>query len=144
MNEAVRAHTPSSGAIVGYAVGESALRPWGSWEVVAIGANYTLKRIEVHVGQRLSLQYHEFRTEHWTFVNGHAEVEIEGQLRLACAGDHLFIPLRARHRVRNIGKTPLTLIELQMGDVLDENDIVRIIDDYGRANGGYACQTTAE
>ena len=133
MNEMVQGRAPSRQAAVRYSIGERDTRPWGSWEVVAIGPNYTLKRIEVSAGARLSLQYHEFRAEHWTIVEGWAEIEIDGELRTALAGDHICIPLRAPHRIRNIGRTPLTFIEVQMGELLDENDIVRIVDDYGRA-----------
>lgn len=133
MNQAVRSSAPSYANVVRYTPGERDERPWGTWEVVATGSNYTLKRIVVRAGQRLSLQYHEFRTEHWTIVEGQAEVEIDGRTRLAHAGDHVFIPLRAPHRVRNIGKTPLTFIEVQTGELLDEADIVRLTDDYGRA-----------
>lgn len=78
-----------------------------------IGANYTLKRIEVRAGKRLSLQYHEFRAEHWTIVAGRGEVEIDGRTRMVEAGDHVFIPLRAPHRIKNVGYGKLTFIEVQ-------------------------------
>jgi mannose-6-phosphate isomerase len=118
---------------VKYLPGEQGRRPWGSWEVVAVGPRFTLKKIELAAGERLSLQYHEFRSEHWTIVEGLAEVEIDGKVRTAEAGDHLFIPIRACHRIKNAGRSLLTFIEVQMGDLLDEGDIVRLGDDYGRA-----------
>ena len=77
---------------VRYAVGESAIRPWGSWEVLATGEGYTLKRIVVNPGQRLSLQYHEFRAEHWTVVQGMAEAEINGRLSALTAGESVYVP----------------------------------------------------
>jgi mannose-6-phosphate isomerase len=132
MNELVHGQAPSCHPAVRYSVGESDTRPWGSWEVVAVGPTYTLKRIQVAAGGRLSLQYHEFRAEHWTIVEGWAEVEIDGETRAAIAGDHVFIPVRAPHRIKNVGPTPLTFVEVQTGELLDENDIVRLVDDYGR------------
>jgi mannose-6-phosphate isomerase-like protein (cupin superfamily) len=122
----------STPATVRYAAGESATRPWGRWEVIAVGDQYTVKRITVLPRQRLSLQYHHHRSEHWTVVEGHAEVEIEGMLRQLGFGEHVYIPVGAKHRVRNGGHAPLVFIEVQIGDLLDENDIVRLSDDYGR------------
>lgn len=133
MNQAVLSHVRSDASVVRYATGERDSRPWGTWEVLATGPNYTLKRIEVRTGQRLSLQYHEFRSEHWTIVGGQAEIEVDGETRLLEAGEHVFIPLRAPHRIKNIGYSLLTFIEVQTGTVLDEADIVRIVDDYGRS-----------
>lgn len=117
---------------VRYAVGERDVRPWGTWEVLAVGVGYTLKRIVVSPGQRLSLQYHEFRAEHWTVVQGQAEAEIDGVSHALGAGEHVFVPLQAPHRVRNTGEGPLVLIEVQTGEYLDEHDIIRLSDDYGR------------
>lgn len=119
-------------AIVRYTVGESDTRPWGRWEVIATGERYTAKRITVLPGQRLSLQYHHHRQEHWTMVEGLAEVEIDGAIvQLGFAG-HVHIPLGAVHRIRNPGPETLVFVEVQLGDLLDENDIVRVSDDYGR------------
>ena len=117
---------------VRYAVGESATRPWGSWEVLATGEGYTLKRIVVSPGQRLSLQYHRFRAEHWTVVQGVAEAQINDRLSALTAGEGVHIPLGAHHRLRNISDTPLVMIEVQTGVYLDEGDIIRIDDDYAR------------
>ena len=122
----------SANATVRYAVGESDDRPWGRWEVVATGERYTVKRITVLPGQRLSLQYHHHRSEHWTVVEGEAEVEIDGSVHELGFAGHVFIPVGAKHRVRNRGHAPLVFIEVQVGDLLDENDIVRVSDDYGR------------
>jgi mannose-6-phosphate isomerase-like protein (cupin superfamily) len=119
-------------APVRYAVGNRDERPWGTWEVLAVGVGYTLKRIVVSPGQRLSLQYHEFRAEHWTVVQGCAEAEIDGVCHALAAGEHVFVPLHAPHRVRNTGSEPLVIIEVQTGAYLDEHDIIRLSDDYGR------------
>lgn len=119
-------------ATVRYAVGESDTRPWGRWEVIATGDRYTVKRITVTPGQRLSLQYHHHRAEHWTIVEGEAEVEIDGIVHRLGFGEHIHIPLGARHRIRNGGESILAFVEVQVGDLLDENDIVRVSDDYGR------------
>jgi mannose-6-phosphate isomerase-like protein (cupin superfamily) len=118
---------------VRYAVGDRDERPWGSWEVLATGPRHTVKRIVVRPGQRLSLQYHHHRAEHWTIVEGVGEVTLDAALLTLGQGEHVHIPLGARHRIRNQADKPLTFIEVQVGDVLDENDIVRIVDDYGRS-----------
>lgn len=117
---------------VRYAVGEHDDRPWGNWEVLATGPRYILKRIIVLPLQRLSLQYHHHRAEHWTIVEGRGEVTLDHELMIVGHGEHVHIPIGAHHRIRNPGDAPLTFIEVQVGDVLDENDIVRIVDDYGR------------
>jgi len=117
---------------VRYVVGDSDSRPWGKWEVLAIGDRYTLKRITVLPGHRLSLQYHHHRSEHWTIVQGFAEVELDDAVHQMSSGKHIHIPVGALHRVRALGSEPLVFLETQVGDVLDENDIVRIADDYGR------------
>lgn len=122
----------SESTVVRYSPGERDQRPWGTWEVLATGPRYTLKRIVVNSGQRLSLQYHNHRSEHWTIVAGHAEVEIDGELTYLASGEHIHIPLRAQHRIRNVGDTDLVFVEVQVGELLDEMDIVRVVDDYGR------------
>ena len=121
-----------SASNIRYAVGERDSRPWGTWEVLAIGDRYTVKRIRVLPGQRLSLQYHQHRSEHWTIVQGFAEVELDYVVHQMTPGDHIHIPAGALHRVRALGSEPLVFLEVQVGEVLDENDIVRVSDDYGR------------
>ncbi len=121
-----------SASNIRYAVGERDSRPWGTWEVLAIGDRYTVKRIRVLPGQRLSLQYHQHRSEHWTIVQGFAEVELDNVVHQMTPGDHIHIPVGALHRVRALGSEPLVFLEVQVGEVLDENDIVRVSDDYGR------------
>jgi mannose-6-phosphate isomerase len=117
---------------VRYHVGERDSRPWGTWEVIATGECYTVKRITIMPGQRLSLQYHQHRSEHWTVVQGLAEVKLDGVVHQISAGNHIQIPVGAIHRVRALGSESLIFLEVQVGEILDENDIVRISDDYGR------------
>lgn len=116
-----------------YAVGDSDERPWGRWTVVAAGQAHAVKTIEVRPGGRLSLQYHDHRAEHWVVVAGLARVEIDGVAKDVAAGDHVHVPRGSVHRIRNERATPLCLIEIQYGEILDENDIVRLSDDYGRS-----------
>ncbi|GJD99614.1 phosphomannose isomerase type II C-terminal cupin domain [Methylobacterium isbiliense] len=121
----------SAGAVT-YQPGDRDCRPWGTWEVLATGPGYTVKRITVTPGQRLSLQYHNHRAEHWTIVSGSADVEIDDRVLHLAQGEHVHIPLKATHRIRNAGQDDMVFIEVQYGALLDENDIVRVTDDYGR------------
>ena len=115
-----------------YAAGDVVNRPWGLWEVLAKGENYVVKRVTIMPGMRLSLQYHHHRLELWTIVAGQGEVEVDGARSTADLGDQFRIPKLARHRIANTGSLPLVLIEVQLGSRLDEGDIVRLMDDYGR------------
>lgn len=132
MNMAVKSRSLEGTPIVRYSPGERDRRPWGTWEVLATGPQYTLKRIVVMPGHRLSLQYHNHRSEHWTIVAGRAEAEVDGETQRLGPGEHIHIPLRAEHRICNIGDEPMVFIEVQVGVLLDEMDIVRVFDDYGR------------
>lgn len=115
-----------------YEVGEHDTRPWGTWEVIAVGASYVVKRIMVKPGQRLSLQRHQHRAEHWTMVEGSGEVTLDENVLPCTVGEHFYLPIGTVHRIHNTGSVPLTYIEVQQGEVLDENDIERLQDDYGR------------
>lgn len=115
-----------------YKVGDSDKRPWGDWAVLDVGPGYIVKRIRVNPGQRLSLQFHHHRAEDWTVIGGTGVVEIAGTPVAVSAGTHVHIPTLATHRIANTGDTILSFIEIQRGDVLDESDIVRLSDDYGR------------
>lgn len=107
-------------------------RPWGRWEEYLNEEGYRVKRIIVHPGQRLSLQRHGLRSEHWVIVRGEGVLTLEDERRNISEGDTAFIPVGTVHRVENPGQTDLIIIETQMG-VCDENDIERLEDDYGRA-----------
>ncbi len=117
---------------VTYSVGEADDRPWGRWEVLAIGATYVCKRITVKPGGKLSLQLHHHREEHWTIVEGNALVTCGDEQIEVRPKFHVFIPLETAHRIENPGTTDVVFIEVQQGDHLDEDDIVRLEDIYGR------------
>jgi mannose-1-phosphate guanylyltransferase/mannose-1-phosphate guanylyltransferase/mannose-6-phosphate isomerase len=108
-------------------------RPWGWYEGVDAGERFQVKRILVNPGQKLSLQKHFHRAEHWVVVNGTAEVHVDGEQRLLAENESVYIPLGATHRLCNPGKVPLNLIEVQSGPYLGEDDIVRFEDVYARA-----------
>ncbi len=107
-------------------------RPWGWYQSIDIGPAHQVKRIVVSPGQRLSLQKHRHRSEHWTIVEGIAEVTVDNRVLTLRPNESVYIPLGAVHRAANPGETPVTLIEVQCGDYLGEDDIIRFEDDYGR------------
>lgn len=117
---------------VTYTVGDADDRPWGRWEVLAIGETYVCKRITVKPGGKLSLQLHHHREEHWTIVEGNALVTCGEKQIEARPKSHVFIPLETAHRIENPGTADVVFIEVQQGDHLDEGDIVRLEDIYGR------------
>jgi mannose-1-phosphate guanylyltransferase/mannose-1-phosphate guanylyltransferase/mannose-6-phosphate isomerase len=108
-------------------------RPWGWYEGVDAGERFQVKRILVKPGEKLSLQKHFHRAEHWVVVNGTAEVHVDGENKLLAENESVYIPLGATHRLSNPGKVPLNLIEVQSGPYLGEDDIVRFEDIYARA-----------
>lgn len=108
-------------------------RPWGSYAQLESGARFQVKRIVVSPGASLSLQMHHHRAEHWIVVSGAAEVTCDDKVFLLSENESTYIPLGSRHRLRNPGKLPLELIEVQSGSYLGEDDIVRFDDVYGRA-----------
>ena len=110
-------------------------RPWGSYTSLELGDNYQVKRINVNPGARLSLQSHNHRAENWIVVKGEALVTVNDDQFVVKKGERAFIPKGARHRMENKGPEPLALIEVQSGDYLGEDDIVRYEDDYGRTGG---------
>ena len=107
-------------------------RPWGSFETVAEGAGYRVKRIVVEPARRLSLQTHRRRSEHWTVVRGTARVTVGDAVSSLSANESTYIPRGTRHRLHNPGAAPLELIEVQVGAYLGEDDIERHEDDFGR------------
>ena len=108
-------------------------RPWGSYESLASADGFQVKRIIVNPGQRLSLQMHHHRAEHWVVVRGVAEVVNGEESFLLREDQSAYIPIGAKHRLSNPGAVPLELIEVQSGSYLGEDDIVRFEDVYGRS-----------
>lgn len=108
-------------------------RPWGTFTVLDEGDGFKVKRIEVLSGKRLSYQKHAQRAEHWVVVQGTAKVTLDGNEILVEAGKAIDIPVGSAHRVENPDGQTLIFIEVQRGDYLGEDDIVRLQDDFGRA-----------
>src|SRR6516164_6206645 len=108
-------------------------RPWGSYQSVDNGERHQVKRIIVKPGQRLSLQKHYHRSEHWIVVRGAARVTVNELVKTVHENESIYIPIGAVHRLENPGKILLELIEVQTGSYLGEDDIIRIEDDYRRS-----------
>ncbi|ABO51638.1 mannose-6-phosphate isomerase, type 2 [Desulforamulus reducens MI-1] len=107
-------------------------RPWGSYTILEEGLFYKIKRISVLPGKKLSYQLHHHRSEHWIVVKGTAKVTVEGKDFLVRSGESTFVQTGYKHRLENPGKVLLEVIEVQLGEYLEEDDIVRINDDFGR------------
>jgi mannose-1-phosphate guanylyltransferase/mannose-6-phosphate isomerase len=107
-------------------------RPWGYYESVDAGGRYQVKRIVVNPGQALSLQMHRRRAEHWVVVSGTARVTRGDEVLTLAENQSTFIPVGTKHRLENAGSAPLQIIEVQSGDYLGEDDIVRFEDRYQR------------
>jgi mannose-6-phosphate isomerase len=114
-------------------VRESDERPWGRYEVLEERPGFKVKVLEVKPGERLSLQRHSRRGEHWVVVEGTADVVCGDREMKLGKGEHIHIPPETNHRLGNSSDQPLALVEVQLGDYLGEDDIVRISDDYERA-----------
>lgn len=107
-------------------------RPWGSFTVLAEAPRFKVKRIVVRPGESLSLQLHRHRSEHWVVVSGIAKL-VNGEAEIYAGPDEsTYIPAGTRHRVSNPGPVDCVMIEVQVGDYLGEDDIVRLSDRYGR------------
>jgi mannose-1-phosphate guanylyltransferase/mannose-6-phosphate isomerase len=107
-------------------------RPWGSYTVLEKGNGYKIKRVVLKPRARLSLQLHRKRSEHWVVVSGVAKVTKENETYLVYTNESTYIPINTRHRLENHGKMPLQIIEVQNGKYVEEDDIERFDDDYGR------------
>jgi mannose-6-phosphate isomerase len=112
----------------------SSSRPWGSFTVLEEGRGYKIKRIEVKPGHRLSLQMHHHRSEHWIVVSGTALVTCGETETMVKSNQSTYVPQCTAHRLENPGLIPLVIIEVQNGEYLGEDDIVRFHDDYSRAD----------
>ncbi|MDX2232112.1 MAG: phosphomannose isomerase type II C-terminal cupin domain [Leptolyngbyaceae cyanobacterium bins.349] len=125
---------PATVLVGGTATNATDIRPWGSFTVLDEGPGYKIKRIEVNPGHRLSLQMHYHRSEHWIVVSGTARVFCDDQEIILCSNQSTYVPQTKVHRLENPGVIPLVVIEVQNGDYLGEDDIVRFQDDYLRQN----------
>ena len=107
-------------------------RPWGNYKSIIEKDRWQVKLIEVKAREKLSLQMHHHRSEHWIIVRGTAEVEVDDKTKILTENESIYIPLGSKHRLTNPGKIPLALIEVQSGSYVGEDDIVRFEDKYGR------------
>lgn len=129
--KAVVQHLKNSGRSE-FRIHREVYRPWGKYDSIDHGARYQVKRITVKAGEKLSIQMHHHRAEHWIVVSGTANVTVDGKDSLLSENQSIYIPLGAIHALENPGKIPLELIEVQSGSYLGEDDIVRFSDRYGR------------
>tara|TARA_Y100000816_G_C26036544_1_gene542724 strand:- start:489 stop:842 length:354 start_codon:yes stop_codon:yes gene_type:complete len=107
-------------------------RPWGDYRTIEQKENYQIKHIRVKPRKRLSLQYHFKRVEHWTIIKGTGIAQLDNKLIKLGINDTIFIPKESKHRISNNTDEFLEFIEIQIGDYLGEDDIVRLEDDFGR------------
>ena len=107
-------------------------RPWGYYETLDSSQRFGVKRLTISPGARISKQRHFHRAEHWVVVRGTAQITIGEEIRLLGDDESIYIPIGTPHRLENPGKIPLEIIEVRTGDYLEEDDIDRIEDDYGR------------
>jgi mannose-6-phosphate isomerase len=117
----------------GLSSGPTDSRPWGTFTVLEEGKGYKIKRIEVLPGHRLSLQMHHHRSEHWIVVSGTARVTCGDREIMLQSNQSTYVPQCTSHRLENPGVIPLVLIEVQNGEYLGEDDIIRFQDDYARS-----------
>ena len=111
---------------------KKSFRPWGSFTNIEKGTSWQVKKLEIKPNYSISLQMHNHRSAHWIVVKGTAKVEIDQKLSILSENESIYIPLGSKHRLTNPGKIPLTLIEVQSGSYVGEDDIVRFEDKYGR------------
>lgn len=123
-----------------YRLPRTIFRPWGTFTVLEEGPGYKIKRVVVYPQGRLSLQFHHRRSEHWVMVSGQARVTRGEEVFVLQPNESTFIPKEVPHRLENPGTAPAVIIEVQNGDYLGEDDIIRLEDLYGRlispASGG--------
>lgn len=118
---------------VNYKKGDSDVRPWGTWEVLEASEHFCVKKITVNPNAILSLQMHNYRSEHWIITEGKAMVVLGDDTLYRKANDSVYIPVKTKHRIKNSSENQkLIFIEVQTGEKLDESDIIRFEDNYGR------------
>ena len=115
-------------------VGKTYERPWGNYRTIEQEDNYQIKHIRVNPRCRLSLQYHLHRDEHWTIIKGTGEAQLDNNSFQLGVNDTIFIPRESKHRMTNNTDDFVEFIEIQIGDYLGEDDIVRLEDDYNRTS----------
>lgn len=113
-------------------MGEVVQRPWGTYEILAKGFQYQVKRLMILPGERLSKQYHRHREEHWVVVSGYPVITIGDEVEPSLKGCHYDIGKEEIHRISNEMEEPAVIIEVQFGEFLSEDDIIRVDDAYGR------------
>lgn len=113
-------------------IGKTYQRPWGMYKTIELQNGFQAKVIEVNPGGRLSLQSHQHRAEHWVVVKGEPTVTVGDDVKQYQVSDHIFIPRQAKHRLENTTTDTIMIVEVQIGDYLGEDDIVRYDDVYGR------------
>ena len=111
---------------------EKTERPWGYYQVITQGNNYAVKVLHVNIGQKLSVQSHNHRSEHWVVACGKAQVVLNDKTLVLEVGQSIDIPVKAIHSLQNPFNEELEVVELQMGENISEDDIVRYSDIYGR------------
>jgi mannose-1-phosphate guanylyltransferase/mannose-6-phosphate isomerase len=107
-------------------------RPWGYYTLFESGHRYKVKRIAIYPGKSISLQLHHHRAEHWIVVKGTARITKDGDVVTVHENESIYVPKSTEHRVENVGKVDLQIIEIQTGEYVEEDDIVRFDDEYGR------------
>ncbi len=106
-------------------------RPWGWYENLKEDTGYKVKRLYVQPNQKISLQYHNQRDEHWVVVSGDGTLELNEDIKKLKVGDYIFVPVLSKHRITG-GNDGIMIVEVQLGKICNEEDIVRIEDAYGR------------
>jgi len=109
-------------------------RPWGYYKILEEDKNYKVKKLVVNPGKRISLQTHKYRNEFWAIVDGNPMIVCGDVCKKYYPGESVFIPKETRHRLENRTDSQITVIEVQNGSYLGENDIQRIEDDYNRTD----------
>lgn len=111
-------------------------RPWGFYNTIHLEeSSFLLKKICVKPNSKLSLQSHNHRSEHWTIISGNGRVVLGDDVLIVGPNSHVYIPTNVKHRIINTSETEdLTFVEVQVGQILEETDIVRYEDEYGRVN----------
>lgn len=108
------------------------IKPWGSYEILSSESGHKTKIIKVMPNESLSLQFHKRRDEHWIVVQGFGEITLDNEISKIKKNHHIYIKREMNHRIRNIGKSDLIFIEVSIGNYIEEDDIVRLDDKYGR------------